>query len=272
LIVSNSAYHGGGVYFYNGGTIYKSSVLNNTTERDGGGVYCEDGGAISNCTIRGNSAGYNGGGVWGQGYGDEEDIPIFNSLICGNSALNMVGVVGNGGGGYFKGDILVYNCTIINNTADNVGGGIYIGGSSTLLKNSIIYGNSATSTKTNYCISTSGTKDLFERCSSVPLPPGTDNIAGDPLIVNISAGNYHLLSNSPCIDAGNNNFAPMPVDLAGNPRIFNNTVDMGCYEFYPSPLIAITNYQAIIDISQTTAEISGTNANVDGSIGWTNDK
>ena len=46
------------------------------------------------------------------------------------------------------------------------------------------------------------------------------------------AGDYRLVSSSPCIDAGDN-LAVLPsviTDIAGNPRIINGTIDMGAYE------------------------------------------
>jgi hypothetical protein len=70
-------------------------------------------------------------------------------------------------------------------------------------------------------------------------------------------GDYHLVPGSPCVDAADNNslpldFAdldrdgythePLPVDLNGNPRVFdgdgdgNSVVDMGAYEFIPPPV------------------------------------
>ena len=43
---------------------------------------------------------------------------------------------------------------------------------------------------------------------------------------------FRLSATSPCIDAGSNEFAPQPFDLAGEPRIRGASVDMGAHEFF----------------------------------------
>jgi PKD repeat protein len=55
--------------------------------------------------------------------------------------------------------------------------------------------------------------------------------------------NLYLLPGSPCIDTGDNSVIPESVltDLDGNPRIVNNTVDMGAFETYAAP---ISNFAA----------------------------
>lgn len=55
----------------------------------------------------------------------------------------------------------------------------------------------------------------------------------DPNFTNPLTNDFTQLSNSPTIDAGDNQFLPSTIttDLNGNQRIFNTTVDMGAYEY-----------------------------------------
>jgi hypothetical protein len=49
-------------------------------------------------------------------------------------------------------------------------------------------------------------------------------------------GDYHLLLDSPCIDAGDPNYiaGPNETDLDGEPRVIGGRIDMGVYEYGPS--------------------------------------
>ena len=44
------------------------------------------------------------------------------------------------------------------------------------------------------------------------------------------SGDYRLVADSPCVDSGNNDYVETISDFAGNERIANGTVDIGCYE------------------------------------------
>jgi hypothetical protein len=66
-----------------------------------------------------------------------------------------------------------------------------------------------------------------------PLFRATPNPANAPTV----EGNLRLQSNSPAIDAGNNDYvADIATDLDGKSRIFNDTVDLGPYEWRPGIL------------------------------------
>lgn len=61
---------------------------------------------------------------------------------------------------------------------------------------------------------------------------GVGNITNDPQFVNAAARDWRLKFSSPCVNTGTNMFwMTNIVDIAGNPRIVQGTVDMGAYEF-----------------------------------------
>ena len=259
-------------YLYNHNTAISGFKITkgNAVGNNGGGFYCSGTNpVISNCVIIDNSADNTAGGVY--------KGTIYNCEIIGNSAENAGGtynsIVNNSavfrnsansnGGGTYNG--IVNNCTIIWNAVANDGGGTY----NSIINNSIVYYNSAQ----NYSNRYGGTYNYC--CTTFDGISGTGNIGGPPQFVDTNLFNYKLKSTSPCINAGNNSYAPMPVDLDGNPRIFDGIVDMGCYESpYSIPKIAtdaltfpaagselyegdLTN--VIWDIEKITDSVDGTN-------------
>lgn len=68
--------------------------------------------------------------------------------------------------------------------------------------------------------------------------PGTHSIVLNPLFIDINASDFHLQSNSPCIDRGDPDTAPT-VDFDGNPVPLDGDgngsllADLGVFEFVP---------------------------------------
>jgi hypothetical protein len=171
-------------------------------------------GTLNNCTLVGNSA-HSGGGA--------DSSSLNNCMLSSNS------VDWHGGGA--SGSSL-NNCTLTGNLASH-GGGVSIGGyfgeDVSILKNCIVYFNTADQ-EANYDPSST----LNYSCTTPQPTNGFGNITNAPLFVDYASGNLRLESNSPCINAGLNAYAPGLTDLAGNPRIVVGTVDIGAYEYQGS--------------------------------------
>jgi hypothetical protein len=199
---------GGGSYA--GRMLNNCLVASNYCNGNGGGVYSlsATSSVLINCTIVGNTA-YTGGGAFSG--------TLSNCLIIGNVATAA-------GGGTWQSTL--NNCTVATNSA-NLGCGVYQG----TLHNCIVYYNYGASNPNYY----NGT---LTYCCTTPLPAGTGNFTNVPLFVNFT-NDFHLQSNSPCINAGNNAFVTGTTDLDGNPRIVGGTVDMGAYEYQtPTSLLS----------------------------------
>jgi len=134
---------------------------------------------------------------------------------------------------------MVESCTIVSNQGTK-SGGIYVESSSAgrfYALNTIISSNVSTTTATeDLCFVDAEQTNKFTNCCcpTVALPAGQGNIQSDPFLVNLNSGNYRLSANSPCINAGLNQYwMTNAFDLDGNRRLdqLNGRVDMGAYEF-----------------------------------------
>ena len=222
---ADSGRGGGGIHISLNGSntvIQSSSIHGNFSAGEGGGIRMSAG-QIFNSEIFNNNA-QKGGGI----YSSDQKSLVRNCLIYENKAL------GNDGGGlYLAIDTLLENCTITRNYSADEAGGLYLlnGG---IIVNSIIYHNSSISTASNYF--NSGAGESYSNCCAAPLIIGNANVSGDPRFLDNTA-NFNLATNSSCLDAGTNlAWMANATDLAGVPRIINNYVDIGAYEFIPPEL------------------------------------
>jgi hypothetical protein len=91
-------------------------------------------------------------------------------------------------------------------------------------------------------------------------PNGTPTDANDDFWVN---GDYHLKTESLCVDAGDPNYAAGPdeTDLDGNPRVVYGIIDMGAYEYQNNAPVAVAGpnqvaYAWIDGIAEVTLDAS----------------
>ena len=153
------------------------------------------------------------------------------------------------------------NCTIGNNASPGNGGAIRIGPAgqnSTLnIYNSILYGdlpgeiyidNEFSANPSTLNIQNSLVDGGFEGIENIYSWNTVNWLEGnlDTIPQWTGTGNYPyaLSTGSPCIDAGTLDLPPgieLPeYDLAGNPRIYGETIDMGAYEWQGTP---VENYE-----------------------------
>jgi len=205
--------NGGGVYvwtFKGTVTITNNTFSRNSADLDGGGVdaYSKSGTiTITNNTFSGNSVKYGyGGGVHVRLRYDSATLNIYNNILFGNMA--------NDGD-----DLYVYSD----------GDGNYIG-SIVNLYNNDFSGNADFDTGQSWDLYITLTDNYHH----------ADNIQKDPQFVDPENGDFHLKSNSPCIDRGNNSAPELPdTDFEGNPRIVGSAPDIGADEYYTGQLIPI---------------------------------
>ncbi len=202
-IISNSATHAGGMYL---GEANYCTISGNTATDYGGGMRHA---TANHCVITGNTSDKWGGGA--------VECTVNNSMISGNWASYFAG-------GMYYGT--ANNCTISGNSAANNAGGAY----GTKAYNCIVWYNESLN-KSNF---SSGGSARYS-CSP-DLPQGVrHNTTNAPGFVDYANGDYRLMSNSPCINWGDNSYVSNAVDFAGNPRVAGGYVDMGAYEFQGTP-------------------------------------
>ena len=239
IIYNSSTVGAGGVYL---GTLNNCLIASNSTGTYGGGVVYS---TLNRCVVKGNYAGMGDAGAagnWGGPYRTNYWTSLNYCTVVGNSTpgpaggadgelLNNCLIICNQaseGGGVINGQLI--NCTVVSNSAP-VGAGLAY----CFAKNSIVYYNNGPDAD-----SFTG---FHNSCTPLLLEPEIGSITTEPLFVNPAAGDFHLQSNSPCINTGDNallvytnvdqgNFLIfMTNSIDGKPRVSGGTVDIGAYEF-----------------------------------------
>lgn len=239
LKANNSSGSGGGAGFC---LINRSVLIQNNAAGFGGGA---SGGisALNNCLVISNTAAWNGGGVYGS--------LLNNCIIVSNKTQGTVGGALN---------CPMKESVVVGNNRYGVGVDSGLGSLVPMTINSVVYYNASG----NYLGNGSGL--FMTNCCTTPLPTsGLDNFTNPSAFVNLAAGDFHLQSDSPCINAGNNAVVTSALDLGGNPRIAGGMVDVGAYEFQ-SPTSVLSygwaqKYGLSVDGSADFGDADGDGAN-----------
>jgi parallel beta-helix repeat protein len=209
---SARAWGGGFGNYSSNATLTDCAFINNSAGDGAGGMDNGHGGqpVLRGCTFRGNSGGSGGA------FRDEAGATLYNCLLTDNFA-------DYGGGMYFdNGESTLVNCTLAGNAATN--GNAFgfdsfdhsrpssIGIISSIIWNGgdEFWNNDGSTISITY-------SDVYGGWT------GEGNIFGDPLFIK-SSDDYHLSSDSPCIDAGDPNS-----DYSNEPQPNGSRVNMGRY-------------------------------------------
>jgi len=183
------------------------------------------GNSVSNCTSDGFVVVSEAGGLL-------HDIRIFNNIAYSNDGSGIV-VAAWGEPGYAHPvqDVLIVNNTFYGNGSAGWGCGISVENpeaDNIELINNICSGNISQISTEAYG---SGLVVEYNLINGYTDEYGTNYVEGDPDFVSASAGNFHLTSDSPAIDAGTSTNAPA-VDFDGTSRPQGSGYDIGAFEYH----------------------------------------
>ncbi len=207
---------GGGIYCRESNVVFSHLEVHNcVTERNGAGIYCTQrtNAEIHDVYVHDNDAGYVGSGFGCYG---GSVIDMYNSLFIDNYSDHV------GGGLHCHGaELNIRNITVANNVALHSGGAVYVTSEGQVNATDVVFWNNEPHEvyvmsgfdATRFSVWFS---DIMNgRNGVVSIDPnlfewGVGNIDADPEFVDAENGDYRLLEDSPCIDAGSPENPPDP--------------------------------------------------------------
>ncbi|MBK6941572.1 MAG: hypothetical protein IPH13_15450 [Planctomycetes bacterium] len=184
---------------------------------------------MSSCFVD-NAAGVSGGAIAVFGHpplAAGGGLHVESTLIARNRAFYGGGIAATENGELGTPLMQVLGATITDNLAlGHLGGGIStVGGTiaSASIVRSIVQGNQPADLLVIGFVADS--------CVGAPTP-GPGNYVADPGFVDAANGDYHLRTDSPCIDRGSLFPIAATIDIEGDPRIVGSKVDTGADEFF----------------------------------------
>lgn len=227
---ANKASTGGALFLYNGSLNLTSGTFkDNAATGTGGAIYSSGSAFLNQTSFVSNTALQQGAAVWTNGV-----FKADNAIFSRNRISSL--------SGYFGAGIYVSSGAVTLNNASFSGNSIgYINASATLNYGAAIHRNSGTVTVHNSIFwgNKRGNNVADQLNAGMVIgssivqnnyASGTDIKIGDPMFENPLADDLRLKGGSLAINVGDNSWQAFDKDLAGNPRIVNDVVDLGAYE------------------------------------------
>jgi hypothetical protein len=271
-ITNGNRFSGGAISCSNGSSpTISNCVLTANSAVFGGAIECGNSNSqpmVTGCTITANSALVGGGAIYCIG----SSPTIESCIIAGNFAPRGGAVYSHN-----TGSPVIANCTISANAASVFAGGFYCFASSNLdISNCIFWDNTAGAGAPEMLVGNVGAPatvnisycDIQGLSAGVVVSSGSvvnwglGNISLDPLFTSpgqmtisgvYTEGDYHLLDDSGCIDAGDPAFIANAgqTDIDGQARLSGASVDIGADEF-----VVVTAIQAIVKVTPKTLNLT----------------
>lgn len=249
VITNCFASFGAGIYSYDSSpNITNSEIYDNVAVYGGGGIFCYNGEPV----INNNWITYNyHSGI----YAYDTTIEIKNNLIAGNEGVLSGGIACDA-----NSLATIENNTIVENWGLDSGGiGLDVG-SEAYVSNCILWDNFTDDDDTqialfyneyfakqtvldiNHSNVEYDQSNVYLQDENCLLTWGGNNISMNPQFISNGIwdsndiwweGDYHLSSDSPCIDAGDPNYPedPNKFDIDGDSRIIGGRIDIGADEY-----------------------------------------
>ena len=243
---------GGGIYIgYGAPRILGNEIRSNVSDGNGGGIYSRFGSRsyVEGNLIVNNAAGsYGGGAIFVNG----AQPTVTANRVLSNTAKSGAGVTvetssyytvtnnfvaRNDNGGIKIWDstrygLVAHNTVVLNDGSE---GGIYLayGYITPTVVSNIVVSNTYGIRAHTHASGTLDYNDVWGNTTQdydLPgaLEPGPHDIQADPLLLDPGGNDFHLLSGSPCVDAGID--AGVTVDIDGDPRPLGAGYDIGADE------------------------------------------
>jgi parallel beta-helix repeat protein len=226
IISNNTAFNGGGIFCTNNSPTISNNIISNNTASYGGGIICTNDGTptITNNTISNNLASVRGGGICCE-------YTYANPTFSNNTISNNSAASGGALSCTLYSNITLYNTIMWGNTATTSGHQVYLD-------------DENSDPNFYYCDIQGGMAQFGLNSSIFYTGVFQNNIDADPLFVLPSLGSgtefngvtadWSLQETSPCINAGTPDITGLNLpatDIAGKPRIIGGRIDIGANEF-----------------------------------------